>query len=196
MNKNPSKTTPETNSQTESNQASDFNYDSEKLLSVASQEVYKAGLVYFKEDRVIEHYLQQGLLFSWVEGSDADVPYSVELQHDNKGQLHSQCDCSYSLTTASVGVQLICKHAVATLLAFTEAGKQDELYTSAKDTAIRDRIKRGQTEVLVAHVGGDLAFGTWSASSLVSAANVTQQYTVAIRSLSERVNYCTCRDFF
>ncbi|NQZ11940.1 MAG: hypothetical protein HRT35_32715, partial [Algicola sp.] len=46
-------------------------YDTQSMLAVSSDDIYKAGLLYFKDDRVIEHYLQQAVLYGRVEGSDA-----------------------------------------------------------------------------------------------------------------------------
>ncbi len=173
-------------------------YDTQTMLAASSDEIYKAGLLYFKDNRVIEHYQQQNVLYGRVEGGDSAFPYTVELSHDDAGHLHGRCDCTADHTTANnkstVSERLICKHAVATLLAFSESSKNSQLYSSAKDIAIRDRIKRGQTEVNVTHVDGLPAFGTWTAASIVSTANVQQSYTVNIRSVSEKVNACTCLD--
>jgi superfamily II DNA or RNA helicase len=188
-------------------QTDPFNgYDTKSMLAASSDDIYKAGLLYFKDDRVIEHYQQQAVLYGKVEGGDSAFPYTVELSHDDAGHLHGRCDCSANHTTdhtadhtadsseQTVGERLICKHAIATLLAFTESSDNSQLYSSAKDIAIRDRIKRGQTEVNVTHVDGLPTFGIWSAVSIVSTANVQQSYTVNIRSVSEKMNSCTCLD--
>ncbi len=177
--------------QTPNQTDSTFIYDIEKLLSITSDEVVKAGLLYSKQDRVIDYFHQQQQLFARVEASDNDVLYDVELFHDEDGQLQVTCDCRNS-------TELVCKHAVATLITYNQANgqidKEAQQFSSAKDTAIKDRIKRGQTEVKAKHLSGHPWFGTWQAASLISSTHRPQNYTVHIRSLSEKINYCTCPD--
>lgn len=168
-----------------------FDYDTSRLSKLTSDAVYKAGLLYFKEDRVLEHFQQQQRLFSQVEGSNADTPYDVELLHDEQGQLQVFCDCANNHTN---NPEPVCKHAVATLLAFSAANQDQQQFTSAKETAIKDRIKRGHNEVKATHISGHPWFGTWQASSILSSTHRPQTYTVQIRSLSETTNYCTCPD--
>ncbi|MFK7992828.1 MAG: DEAD/DEAH box helicase, partial [Granulosicoccus sp.] len=49
--------------------------------------------------------------------------------------------------------------------------------------------------VRVNHIAGEPAFGSWTATSVSSASHHQRSYTVQIRSLQERANYCTCPDW-
>lgn len=164
-----------------------FLVDSDVLLQATSESAYKAGLVYFKEDRVIEDFSQQGVLYGSVEGSEPDLPYQLSIIAGPTGTLVSDCECSNKS-------DMLCKHAVATLLAYSKPAEDEGLYGTAKDTAIRDRIKRGQTEVRVKHLDGEPWFGRWEAQSFVSTTGRESKYQVEIRSVHERINSCTCLD--
>jgi len=168
-----------------------FLYDSEKMQAITSTGVIKQGLLYFKENRVIEMDFDEQRLWAYVEGVDADEPYYVELtQTENKTMpLHTQCDCTSS-------AEAVCKHAVALLFHYAEQSEEQggELH-SAQAMAIADRVKRGRTEVNVKHLSGQPAFGEWQASSVVSTTHRPQSYRVQIRSLTKRMNYCTCPDY-
>ncbi|MFT4925592.1 MAG: superfamily II DNA or RNA helicase [Phenylobacterium sp.] len=188
---------PETTSKTANNFT--FNYDAEQLLTLTSEKIYRAGLYYFREDRVIEHFLEfhqdQAHLMARVEGSDPNMPYDVELTHDKQGNLETLCDCLSNFSEHDDDP--ICKHAIATLLTYADTNPQDpeqQQFLSAKETAIKDRVKRGQSEVRAEHLIGHAIFGIWRATSLISATHRPQIYTVQIRSLNKRINYCTCPD--
>ena len=162
-----------------------FLYDTEALSNLVPQNIYQQGLIYFKQERVIEVYEQDKKLFAQVEGSNADFPYDLELSIDNQDQLSANCDCND---------REICKHTVAALLSFANDLSRQETTGSAMDDAIKDRIKRGQTEVRVKHIDGHPVFGAWQAASVVSSTHWQQTYQIQIRSLVERINYCTCPD--
>jgi SNF2 family DNA or RNA helicase len=171
-----------------------FLYDTEKLREITSDNVIKQGLLYFKENRVVDMGFDDQGLWAYVEGSNADEPYYVELRsqqsdaQNDRTELHVQCACTSS-------AEPVCKHAVALLLQFADQSDQNnEELLSAQATAIAEREKRGRTEVKVKHLSGKPWFGQWQASSMVSTTHRPQVYTVQIRSLTERANYCTCPD--
>jgi len=75
-----------------------------------------------------------------------------------------------------------------------QLGGDNDTLGSAVDEAIKERVRKGINEVRVKQLSGDLVFGTWQASSLVSTTHWQQAYQVQIRSLDRRMNYCTCPD--
>lgn len=164
-----------------------FLIDDEQLRKATSKQAFEDGLACFNQDRVIEHYSEQGLLYGTVESEQHDGSYSLSILAGPKGQLSSDCEC----TNKS---DMLCKHAVAALLAYNAPPEEEGLHGTAKDTAVKDRIKRGQTEVTVNHIEGQPDFGTWQAQSFVSTTGRKMKYRVEIRSVHERINYCTCPD--
>ena len=164
-----------------------FLYDTERLHAITSGSIIERGLNYFKEDRVTDLHWEGSSLCAMVEGSQPDEPYWVELDHDEQQQLQVQCDCAFNR-------EPICKHAVAVLYSYADQVSYKEEIGSARDIAIEERTKRGRSEVRVSQVSGEPWFGTWRASSIASATHRKQSYTVHIRSLNTRTNYCTCPD--
>ena len=165
-----------------------FVYDAERLGSITSEQVMTKGLAYFNENRVIDLDCTETVLSAQVEGSDPDWPYTVRLLHGNNGELEVQCDCPFDR-------EPVCKHAVAVLYSYAaQRGGDGNNLGSAVDEAIKERVRKGINEVRVKQLSGDLAFGTWQASSLVSTTHWQQAYQVQIRSLDRRMNYCTCPD--
>jgi SNF2 family DNA or RNA helicase len=164
-----------------------FLYDTDKLLAIASEAVIQRGLSYFKEDRVTDLHWEDSSLCATVEGSQPDEPYRVELSHDDHQHLQGQCDCAFDR-------EPLCKHAVAVLFSYADQLSYKEEIGSAKDLAIEERTKRGRSEVRVSQLSGEPWFGTWRAASIASATHRKQTYTVHIRSLHARINYCTCPD--
>ncbi len=165
-----------------------FLYDTDRLHAIASASVVRQGLEYFKEDRVMDLHWEDASLCARVEGSRPDEPYRVVLSHDPDQALQVRCECGFA-------EEPVCKHAVAILYSYaTQLSDREEAIGSAMDTAIEERSKRGRSEVKVEHLSGEPWFGTWRAASLVSTTHRKQSYTVHIRSLHERSNYCTCPD--
>ena len=70
----------------------------------------------------------------------------------------------------------------------------DKILGSAVDEAILERVKKGRNEVSVKLISGNLGFGIWQATSIISATHRKKSYQVQIRSLDQRMNYCTCPD--
>jgi superfamily II DNA or RNA helicase len=164
-----------------------FLYDTDRLHAIAPEGVVRKGLEYFKQDRVMDLRWNEGTLCASVEGSRPDAPYAVELDHDSAGGLRVSCGCDAEEGT-------VCKHAVAVLYRYAAQLAPATELTSAMDAAIAERVQRGHSEVRVQHVSGEPWFGTWHAQSIVSTTHRPQRYTVHIRSLQRRWNYCTCPD--
>ncbi len=171
-----------------------FLYDTEKLQTISSANVIKQGLLYFKENRVTDMEFDDQHLWAYVEGSRTDEPYYVELRQseidaEGRSNLHVQCNCTSS-------AEPVCKHAIALLYHYAELSDQEngELQT-AQAAAITEREKKGRTEVNVKHLSGKPAFGEWEASSVVSTTHRPQRYKIHIRSVTERMNYCSCPDY-
>lgn len=166
-----------------------FLYDFDALSSIASDAIVAKGLNYFKERRVMELAFDADGVWAQVEGSDPETPYDVELRADTAGQFEAYCSCPFDR-------EAICKHTVAVLFAYAgRRAEEDDLIGNAAETAIQERQKKGRTEIRVKHVSGDLHFGIWRASSIVSSTHWHQTYQVQIRSLDDRKNYCSCPDW-
>lgn len=162
-------------------------YDTERLHNLASEELVKQGLHYFNDKRVIGVALENGRVLAQVEDINEEQ-YWVELYGAEQDKLQVACDCD-------VGED-VCVHAIAVLYAYSDqfAPLDATGLNSALDEAILERVKKGRNEVRVNLISGNLGFGVWQASSLVSSTHWQRTYQVQIRSLDQRVNYCTCPD--
>ncbi len=167
-----------------------FLFDADRLSGIASDAIIRRGGVYFRENHVTEVGWDATTVWGLVQGSDPDSCYTVELTHDQDGELCVSCDCPFDW-------EPMCKHAVAVLLEYSSqiSGDQRAELTSAADVAVEERAERARTEVRVNHIAGEPAFGSWTATSVSSASHHQRSYTVQIRSLQERANYCTCPDW-
>ncbi|TAN65560.1 MAG: helicase [Methylobacter sp.] len=166
-----------------------FLFDTERLSTLAPENTIKKGLSYFIENRVFALDAQENVLLAQVEGSKPDQPYWVELSRGADDQLVVQCDCADQ--------QPVCKHAIAALYSYAEQASNEDTdgqIGSAMEEAIAERIKKGRNEVKVSLISGNLGFGIWQATSLVSTTHWQRSYQVHIRSLDARMNYCTCPD--
>ncbi len=163
-----------------------FLYDTERLKTIASDDTVKQGLAYFSEKRVFALDVQDNVLTAQVEDADVNEPYWVELTQ-GENDLFVSCDCPEKSS--------VCKHAIAALYSYAEQfGYDDKILGSALDEAILERVKKGRNEVSVKLISGNLGFGTWQATSILSATHRKKSYQVQIRSLDQRMNYCTCPD--
>ncbi|MCK9605241.1 MAG: DEAD/DEAH box helicase [Methylomonas sp.] len=162
-------------------------YDTERLHSIASDDLVKQGLNYFNDKRVIGVAPENGRVVAQVEDVNEEQ-YWLELSVADDGGLQVACDCHVEPT--------VCVHAVAALYAYADQYAPLEAVDlgSALDEAIQERVKKGRNEVRVKLLSGNLGFGVWQATSLVSATHWRRSYQVQIRSLDKRVNYCTCPD--
>lgn len=165
-----------------------FLYDSERLHTIASDDTVKQGLAYFTENRVFALDVQNNVLTAQVEDADINEPCWVELTQNEDNDLLVSCDCSVQ--------QEVCKHAIAALYSYAEqfAYDDDKQLGSAVDEAILERVKKGRNEVNVKLISGNAGFGIWQATSIISATYTKKSYQVQIRSLDQRMNYCTCPD--
>ena len=167
---------------------SDFLLDPERLLGLAGDMAYQQGLRYHKNDHVMEVYEAQGQLLASVDEVDSEMPLQLVLGYTHQQKLEVECDCHGDPSR-------LCRHAVAALLRFAEQQQEDPGYLSARESAIQDRIKRGQTEVRVEPLDPQAWFGLWSATSLIADPQWQRRYRVTIRALDERLNHCSCPDF-
>ncbi|MCH9699249.1 MAG: DEAD/DEAH box helicase [Gammaproteobacteria bacterium] len=166
-----------------------FLYDTVRLHTIASDDLVQQGLAFFTENRVFYLDLAGDSLIAEVEDGDRDEPYQIELFHDQQERLVVNCDCQESTSA--------CKHAIAALYAYAddaETESDDKQLGNAIGDAIKDRVKRGRNEVRVKLINGNLGFGTWQATSIISSTHWQQTYQVQIRSLDQRLNFCTCPD--
>ena len=165
-----------------------FLYDTERLKTIASDDTVKQGLAYFSENRVFALDVQDDVLTAQVEDADINEPYWVELTQGEGSDLLVSCDCPEQSE--------VCKHAIATLYSYAEqfGFDGDKILGSAVDEAILERVKKGRNEVSVKLISGNLGFGIWQATSIISATHTKKSYQVQIRSLDQRMNYCTCPD--
>ncbi|MDD5633479.1 MAG: SNF2-related protein, partial [Methylococcales bacterium] len=164
-----------------------FLYDTERLKTIASDDTVKQGLAYFSENRVFALDALNNTLTAQVEDADINEPYWVELTQGEGNELVVSCDCP------EPG---FCKHAIAALYSYAEqfGYDDDKILGSAVDEAILERVKKGRNEVSVKLISGNLGFGIWQATSIISATHTKKSYQVQIRSLDQRLNYCTCPD--
>ncbi|MGR9107690.1 MAG: SNF2-related protein [Gammaproteobacteria bacterium] len=165
-----------------------FLYDAERLRSVASDSIVKQGLADFSENRVFFLDVPGERLCAQVEDAENTEPLWLELSHRD-GRLEVSCDCHSG--------DEVCRHAVAALYAYADQtgyAEDTKALGSAVDEAIQARVKKGRNEVRVKLLSGNLGFGTWQASSILSSTHRQQSYQVQIRSLNQRMNYCTCPD--
>jgi len=165
-----------------------FLYDTERLKTIASDDTVKQGLAYFSENRVFALDVQDNVLTAQVEDADINEPYWVELTQGEGDDLVVSCDCPENCG--------VCKHAIAALYSYAEqfGYDDDKILGSAVDEAILERVKKGRNEVSVKLISGNLGFGIWQATSIISATHTKKSYQVQIRSLDQRLNYCTCPD--
>jgi len=164
-----------------------FLFDMDRLEQTASSAIIRRGIAYFKENRVTNLFCERQEISAQVEGSRVGDPYTVYISLDDEGEPLISCDCPFDW-------EPVCKHGVAVLLAYeAEARADQETLSSAVDSAVADRAKRGRTEVKVEHVAGHPCFGTWRARSVSSP--FSRSYDVQIRSLDARRNACSCPDF-
>ncbi len=165
-----------------------FFFDQDRLQAIADKTVIHYGLEDHRENRVMEIDQDQELLWGQVEGADPEVPNEVSIRFGDAG-LSFTCDCE----DGAAGT--VCRHTVAVLCKYADQrGETDQLLTAA-DSAIKDRIKRGRSEVEAERLSGEPWFGSWRATSLGGASHFSSSYLVTIRSLRQRANFCTCPDF-
>lgn len=163
--------------------------DLERLQELASAQIIRRGVTYFRENRVTDLVCEDRRIRALVEGSNPDVPYSVEIHLDSDNELNFDCTCPFDW-------EPVCKHAVAVLLKYAaEQSPRNQQLQSATERAIYNRVQRGRTEVQIEHLEGEPWFGAWLAHTVSDSRSAPRKYRVQIRSLLERTNDCTCPDF-
>ena len=163
-------------------------FDAEGLHDLASDKIVQRGVTYFKEHRVTEISWDEEGIRANVDGSDSE-PYVVEISADEEDELLVFCSCPFDW-------EPVCKHVIATLLAYTARQPVSEKQVaSAVEEAVEARVRRGKTEVVVKHVTGAPAFGSWTARSVTPTGGIQREHRVQIRSTEERLNRCSCPDF-
>jgi superfamily II DNA or RNA helicase len=167
-----------------------FLYDMDRLQTVASEPIVRRGIAYHRELRVTDLDWDGSRVWARVEGSRGDMPYFVELSRDHDGELSVSCDCPFDW-------EPVCKHAVAVLLSYSArfGDISDSNLVGAAAVAVQERSQRGRTEVTVEHVAGEPGFGLWRATSLATTGQRHRSYTVHVRSVEAKRNYCTCPDW-
>jgi len=136
------------NEETNSTVSDPFFFDQDRLQSIADKTVIHHGLEDHRENRVMEIDQDQELLWGQVEGADPEVPNEVTIRFGDAG-LSFACDCE----DAASGT--VCRHTVAVLCKYADQrGETDQLLTAA-DSAIKDRMKRGRSEVEVERLSGE-----------------------------------------
>lgn len=173
----------------ESSSNNQFYFDQERLQSIASKKQIRDGLKDHRDNKVMDIEYSEDVLRGQVEGEDLDFPEIVTIRL-SQGVLSFNCECDEVLANG------VCRHVVAVLCKYADQyGETDKLLT-ATDGAIKNRIKRGLSEVEVeCQGGGDLWFGNWTAQSVGGVSHYSKKYRVTIRSLQQRANLCTCPDF-
>lgn len=165
-----------------------FYFDQERLQTIADKKIIALGLQDCKANRVMEIDQDQEQLWGKVEGDDPNIPQEVVIRYQDN-LFSFSCDCDEAAPSKA------CRHLVAVLCRYAEQqGETDQLLT-AVDSAVRDRRKKGRSEVEVEALSGEPWFGSWRASSLGGNAHFARSYEVTIRNLHKRANYCSCPDF-
>ena len=165
--------------------ADPFLLDTDDLTRLASEAVVRRGVGYFREHRVTNLSWDDQGVRALVHGTRPHDPYDVQLTLD-EGELTAACACPFD-------GEPVCKHVVATLLAYGARQPVSEgAARDAADAAVEERAQRARGEVQVRHVAGDAWFGTWEAWSLDLRVGQERRWRVDIRSTGERINHCTC----
>lgn len=166
-----------------------FFFDHDALRKIAPEIIVAEGLHDFRDKCVMEIDQSQDRLWAEVEDDRETSPLRVSIDLNDQGRLVFDCECRESRDG-------VCRHQIAALCAFADQKDvTEQQVVSAADAAVKDRIKRGRTEVQVKHLTGKPWFGTWQAESSGSATHYSKTYRVTIRSLRGRANICSCPDF-
>lgn len=170
-----------------------FYADPQNIADSVSDKTYRLGLHYFNNNCVLECDVFPAQIVATVEADDSDLPHLVKIDiNEITGEATSMsCYCEEV-------EEIFCCHAVAVLLHCSdqlEAENEQKTTYQLQDTALLDRIKKGQKEVNVEAVNAANGYGEWQASSIASATHRNTFYKVNIRSLTERQNTCTCPDW-
>ncbi|RJX27143.1 MAG: DEAD/DEAH box helicase [Desulfurivibrio sp.] len=166
-------------------------FDTDDLQTIADEKTIRQGLAYHKENRVIDLAHDAEILWGRVEDEDFDTHFDAEMRLTDQERPVFTCQCPAGAGGAA------CRHMVAVLYAYADQRSASAVLLSAADSAIKERMKRGRSEVRVEPLNGAVWFGDWQAASAGSGSgsNLQRRYRVTIRSLQQRANLCTCPDF-
>lgn len=165
-----------------------FLFDLEALESASAPGVVGEGLRCFKEHRVIAFDQAGDCLWGEVEDESLDPTVHVAIELVAADALRLSCDCDISLNS-------VCCHQIAVLYAYADQKHASGQLLSATENAVKERMKRGRSEVAVEHLSGMPWFGLWTAASVSTETHFPRQYQVSVRSLERRINVCNCPDF-
>ncbi len=169
-----------------------FFFDSEAMARIAEESAIRDGLAFFKDHRVLDmgHDPVARVLWGSMEHDNEEMlPHETRIELDENANLVYRCSCGNCDTESA------CLHVVALLLSYSDQVDETDRLMTATDMALRDRIKRGRSEVRVEPVTESSCFGEWRAWSVTSTTHFPMKYTVTVRSLNRRANICTCPDF-
>jgi superfamily II DNA or RNA helicase len=164
-----------------------FVLDTDRLHQLAAEAMVRDGLDDFKEKRVTEVAREGDMLFAEVEDASGGELLSLSVTLNEAGLPVAECPCKHHAG--------LCRHAIAALFAYSARQEDDAGLRGAEESAIAERRERGRTEVKVTKLDGEPWFGTWQARTISKATHYPRDYTVHIRSLTRRANYCNCLDF-
>lgn len=170
-----------------------FYADPKNIADSVSDKTYRLGLHHFNNNCVLECDVFPDQVVASVEADDSELPHLVKIDmNETTGKAASiSCYCEDF-------EDVFCCHAVAVLLHCSDQLRAENEQMAAQqlqETALLDRIKKGQKEVNIEPVKTVNDYGEWLASSIMSATHRQTLYSVNIRSLSARQNTCTCPDW-
>lgn len=164
-----------------------FVINANRLHQLAPEAMVRDGVDDFKDKRVTDVTREGDIVFADVEDADSGELLSLTVALNEAGFPIVGCACK--------GDAGLCRHSVAALVAYAADRERELGLRGAEETAIAERRERGRTEVKVQKVDGEPWFGTWQARSISKSTHYPRDYTVHIRSLTRRANYCNCPDF-
>ncbi|MCB1908138.1 MAG: DEAD/DEAH box helicase [Rhodocyclaceae bacterium] len=167
--------------------ADPFRIDTDRLHQLADEALVRDGLDDFKEKRVTDVGREGDMLFAEAEDASSGELLSLSIGLDGADVPVVDCPCQ--------DAPGLCRHAIAALYAYAARCEGDTGLRGAEESAIAERRERGRTEVKVRKLDGEPWFGTWRARTISKATHYPRDYTVHVRSLTRRANYCNCPDF-
>ncbi|OIP44631.1 MAG: hypothetical protein AUK47_00665 [Deltaproteobacteria bacterium CG2_30_63_29] len=172
--------------------------DLDTIRPLTDETSLREGIAAFRDGRVIDlEFGDEQNVTALVEDKVDAQRYGVELFRDSAGKLVALCECEEERSVDANHQGQLCAHLVGALLAFSSnLPVSESTIDNFAEQAIADRAKRGRSEVETKHLRGEPYFGTWSAHSIgTTTSKLGQRYKVQLRSLTERINLCTCPDF-
>ncbi|MBI5487030.1 MAG: DEAD/DEAH box helicase [Deltaproteobacteria bacterium] len=155
----------------------------EALAELASDRILGRGIEYARAERVEELREHGRTLEARVIGSRKE-PYLVRIEHDGD-ELVPSCTCPFDW-------EPFCKHSIAALAARAGvSSKPERPADEVRELELHVRRRRGET--------GGFKFRPLSGNDVLGAFEVRspsgERYEVWIRSHTERLNGCSCRDY-